>query len=110
MPATSLTSDTKYVLTARDNVIFNGPVAFGTKGGDAAKFVSVQAGGAITGAAANSISTEGGALTLTANIINIQAGIDTKGGTLMINNTGASELSGVLGGHGSGLVKLGGAC
>lgn len=27
VPATSLTSDTKYVLTARDNVIFNGPVA-----------------------------------------------------------------------------------
>ena len=107
--ASSLSSDSKYVLRAQDNVFFNADVAFGTTGGDAAKFVSVEAGEAIRSEpGVTSISTAGGALSLNAGTtIDIGAAINTNGGVLTINSAGAAALSGGVTGVGSSLVKQG---
>ncbi|MDP2834178.1 MAG: filamentous hemagglutinin N-terminal domain-containing protein [Pseudomonadota bacterium] len=99
--AASLAGNAAYTLQASRDVIFNADVNFGSSGGNS---VSVTAASNIR-STGSSVTTAGGALTLNAATLSLGA-INTNGGLLTINNSGAATQSGVITGIG-GLTKTG---
>ncbi|HEU0233509.1 MAG TPA: autotransporter-associated beta strand repeat-containing protein [Gallionella sp.] len=99
--ASSLSGDFNYTFQASHDVIFNADVMFGSAAG---KTVSVIATNNIQSTGFN-VATSGGKLTLLGATMALGA-INTNGGLLTINNTGAVSQSGIFSGSG-GLTKLG---
>ena len=99
--AASLSANSNYTLQANHDVIFNADLPFGTAAGNT---VSVTATNNIQ-STGFSVTTAGGALTLTAATLSLGA-INTNGGLLTINNSGTASQSGIFAGAG-GLTKTG---
>jgi trimeric autotransporter adhesin len=97
----SLSGDTSYTLQASHDVIFNSSVTFGNTG---LNTVSITAINNIE-SNSRSVATSGGALSFNSATMTLGA-INTNGGLLTINNSGAVTQTGKFTGVG-GLTKIG---